>query len=395
MNINNQTPGPVATLLDTLHRDRNAVPWHQRVEIAKGLHEQLKGGGTTADTMALVEFLSCDPKPEVRHAIANHLPLLPDTDFERLAAVMAGDSNAYVQRAVKRAVTKRAKSRKENAKRVVGFDQISQQLKTIEDRHGAMAGRAAKRLAERYTELLVGSMVHDLRSILTHLRANVLTLAADTGRGQGGKEGEAAYKAGKRVKEDLDFLERTVLDMERFTESLSASRSPHKLAELVRAAREQAETVVRNDGAVDVGLVQVDVQVPAWITLRVAPHLLVPALTNIIKNAYEAFAQASPDGAAPTIHIIATADNAWVDLKIRDNGMGFAPEEAVALKPFTPGRRNKTKRNSTGYGLPNAMRNIAAHGGTVQVSSEMNRGATVTVRLPLRDAGVPEMGEKP
>jgi hypothetical protein len=96
-----------------------------------------------------------------------------------------------------------------------------------------------------------------------------------------------------------------------------------------------------------------------------------------------------------TLGAIATADDAWVDLQISDNGMGFAPEEAAALKPFTPGRRNKTKRNSTGYGLPNAMRNIGAHGGTVHVSSEMNRGTTVTVRLPLRDAGAPEMGETP
>lgn len=389
MNPNDQVPGSISALLDALRRDRGAVPWPQRVEIANGLHEHLCGVGANADTMALVEFLSGDPKPEVRHAVARQLPLMLDADFERLVAAMVGDSNAYVRRTVERAVADRARSRKENAKRVVGLDRISQQLRAVEDRHGAVAARAAWRLAERYTELLVGSMVHDLRSILTHLRANASTLAADA------EKAGASHKVGKRVKEDIDFLERTVLDMERFTESLSTAKAPHKLVDLVQAAREQAETVVRSDDAVDVGRIQVDMQVPPWITLHVAPHLLVPALTNIIKNAYEAFAQAPSDGAVPTIVIIATADDAWVDLQISDNGMGFAPEEAAALKPFTPGRRNKTKRNSTGYGLPNAMRNIGAHGGTVHVSSEMNRGTTVTVRLPLRDAGAPEMGETP
>lgn len=389
MNANEQPPISVGGLLDALRRDRNAVPWPQRVDIAKGLEEQFQTGGATADTVALLEFLAADTKPEVRHAVANLLSLLSDADFDRITKMMAGDCHAYVRRSLERAIADRIKAKKETKKRKVGFDQISHQLRTIEDRHGAAAARAAWRLSERYTELLVGSMVHDLRSILTHLRSNASALVADAGKAG------TPHKVGKRVKEDIDFLERTVQDMERFTELLSAAKSPQKLLDLVQSAREQAETVVRNDKFIEVASVKVDIAVPAWITVRVVPHLLVPALTNIIKNAFEAFAQPPADGAVPTISVTATADDEWVDLIVRDNGMGFAPEEAAALKPFTPGRRNKTKRNSTGYGLPNAMRNIAAHGGTVHVDSEENRGSTITVRLPLKDAGAPETGDAP
>lgn len=387
MNHSEQHGESLAGLLESLRRDREALPWPQRVELAQGLQCQVEGGGITPDVAALVDLLAGDPKPEVRHATAHHLKHLPEAQFERLSRVMAGDSNAYVRRTAQRAIADRAKARKDSAKRKLGFDHISQQLKAIEDRHGAAAARAAWRLAEQYTELLVGSMVHDLRSILTHLRANASSLAADA------QKAGAPQKVGRRVKDDIDFLERTVHDMERFTESLAAAKSPHRLLDLVQAAHEQALTVVRADNAIDTGRILVDVQVPAWITVRAVPHLLVPALTNIIKNAFEAFAQPPADDAPAAIAIRATADDAWVDIVIRDNGMGFAPEEAAALKPFTPGRRNKTKRNSTGYGLPNAMRNIAAHGGTVHVESEMNRGTAITVRLPLRDGCATETGD--
>lgn len=387
MNANEQSPISVGGLLEALRRDRNAVPWPQRVDLAKGLQEPLQTGGAIADTIALVEFLASDSKPEVRHAIANLLPVMPDADFERITRMMAGDTNAYVRRSLERALADRAKVKKETKKRKVGFDQISQQLRVIEDRHGAAAARAAWRLSERYTELLVGSMVHDLRSILTHLRSNASALVADAGTVGG------PHKVGKRVKEDIDFLERTVQDMERFTESLDTAKSPQKLLDLVQAAWEQAETAVGHGKSIDVASVKVDIEVPTWITVRVVPHLVVSALTNIIKNAFEAFAQPPTDGAAPVISVAATSDDTWVDLAIRDNGMGFAPEEAAALKPFTPGRRNKTKRNSTGYGLPNAMRNIAAHGGTVHIDSEENRGTAITVRLPLKDAGASDRGD--
>lgn len=376
MNPQEKNLGAIARHLESLRHDREAIPWPQRVVIATGLKAAIQDG-VTADLTELLELLSHDPKPEVRHAIANHLQDLPDDLFERLSQTMAADSHAYVKRTTQHAIAQRAKARKAAAKRKLGIDQISHQLKALEDRHGAAASRAAWRLAERYAELLVGSMVHDLRSILTHLRANALALATDATRAG------ASHKAARRVREDIDFLERTVLDMEQFTQSLATTKSAHKLLELVQAAREQAETVVRMDEAINIDGIRVEARIPASLTVWAVPHLLVPALTNIIKNAFEAFALPPIGGAAPAVSITARADAAWVDVIVKDNGMGFAPEEIAALKPFTPGRRNKTKRNSTGYGLPNAMRNIAAHGGTVNIESEMNRGTTVTVRLPL------------
>lgn len=387
MNVDDPTSLPTVLVLETLRYRRDAIAWAQRVELAVGLRNQIRADGVTPDALSLLDLLACDPKPEVRHAVVQILPHLPDGDFERIANAMAEDCHAYVRRGLQRVVSSRAKTTEKARTRRVGFDQISQQLQAIEQRHGTVAAQAAWRLSERYTQLLVGSMVHDLRSILTHLRANAAILAGDVHRAA------PQQKISQRVKDDIEFLERTVHDMECFTEQLSNAKSPQKLLELVHAAREHAEAAVRKDNSVDLAMVAVHIEIPAWITVHVVPHLLVSALTNIIKNAFEAFAQSPASNAKPAINITAATDDSWVELAVRDNGMGFAPEEITALKPFTPGRRNKTKRNSTGYGLPNAMRNIAAHGGTVQIESEENMGSTITIRLSLKDAGVSEAGD--
>ena len=72
-----------------LRENRQAMPWHERRELAQLLAPALSEINSHAQLADMLDVLAADPKPEVRHAVANHLPLLPDTDFERLAAVMA------------------------------------------------------------------------------------------------------------------------------------------------------------------------------------------------------------------------------------------------------------------------------------------------------------------
>jgi len=83
------------------------------------------------------------------------------------------------------------------------------------------------------------------------------------------------------------------------------------------------------------------------------------------------------------IEITAALAGADVKIVVRDNGQGMSTEEARGPLLFTPGRRNKTKRQSTGYGLPIAARNLTAHGGTLALETQEDEGTTVTMTLPL------------
>ena len=84
------------------------------------------------------------------------------------------------------------------------------------------------------------------------------------------------------------------------------------------------------------------------------------------------------------IDIEATHDRHAVVLAIRDHGIGIAPTELPHI--FERFYRADTARSKQvqGYGLGLAIAKsiIEAHGGTIAVASEKDKGTTFTIRLP-------------
>jgi signal transduction histidine kinase len=67
-----------------------------------------------------------------------------------------------------------------------------------------------------------------------------------------------------------------------------------------------------------------------------------------------------------------------IELSLIDTGKGMPPE--VVAKVFQP--FFSTKPGGTGLGLPTARKIIVAHGGTIDVQSEVGHGTKFTIRLP-------------
>jgi signal transduction histidine kinase len=155
---------------------------------------------------------------------------------------------------------------------------------------------------------------------------------------------------------------------------------PERLAVLVAEALELTRDSVRK-AKFDPELVSVQQDVPESIVVPLARHQIVIALANVLKNAYEAF-QFKGTMRPGAIRIAASTCHKWVTLTIEDTGQGICDEELRTPLLLTPGRRNKSKRHSTGYGLPIAARNVAAHGGLLRLESREDEGTTVTILLP-------------
>ena len=66
-------------------------------------------------------------------------------------------------------------------------------------------------------------------------------------------------------------------------------------------------------------------------------------------------------------------------LHVIDTGPGIGPEAMGRL--FTP--YFTTKSGGTGLGLPTTRRLIEAHGGRIDVHTEVGRGTDFVVRLPV------------
>jgi signal transduction histidine kinase len=122
------------------------------------------------------------------------------------------------------------------------------------------------------------------------------------------------------------------------------------------------------------------------IALSVKPEqdpLMVPmdvdklqqALINIIKNAMESIV-----GAGSIDIVVERQAGERAVIRISDTGSGLAPEEVEKI--FDPDYT--TKEKGLGLGLPIAHEIIRGHGGTIRVRSNVGRGTTFEIVLPIK-----------
>jgi two-component system NtrC family sensor kinase len=97
------------------------------------------------------------------------------------------------------------------------------------------------------------------------------------------------------------------------------------------------------------------------------------AFLNIAINACEAM------GAAGKLRVTTRADAEAVEIAFEDTGPGIPPERLPhVFDPFFT-----TKEKGTGLGLSVVYGIVERHGGVVEVRSEVGRGTTFTIRLPI------------
>ena len=369
---------------DTLARlqdDWHALDWMQRLEIAKTLQTALLQQELSKPAIELARLLASDPKWEVRYVIAGAIHELPPIDFQILAEVLGADQHAYVRSSVAQAVRFRQKENRKRKTKDRAVDCVTEQLAVIEKHHGKKAATQALRLCNRYTGLLVGAMVHDLRSIMTGLSHCSRSLLEST-KGQQVPSPVLEYR--RALQRHVDLLSLSIADMEAFSQDLPQTRALERLEDVIHTALALAQNNVQKSG-LDTSGVAVDVSVPGNLRVSIARHQIVMALTNLLKNSLESFMTPKRRLRTGRISVVATLVNDTVSIVITDNGMGLSDAEARGLMIFTPTRRNKTKPYSTGYGVPIAARNIFAHEGTFQLESTENVGTTVTITLPAAE----------
>jgi PAS domain S-box-containing protein len=120
------------------------------------------------------------------------------------------------------------------------------------------------------------------------------------------------------------------------------------------------------------------------VRLRLARHLpftpidatqIQQVLVNLVKNA----AQAMTKGGALTLQTGETSEEAWVS--VADTGGGIPQEQINRIfEPFYT-----TKKGGSGLGLMIVQRIVRAHGGRIELESQVGRGTTFRIFLPLHE----------
>jgi signal transduction histidine kinase len=114
-------------------------------------------------------------------------------------------------------------------------------------------------------------------------------------------------------------------------------------------------------------------------TLTLDAHLFRRAIDNLLDNA----GKYSLKGGKVTLRCRAMANGTTVE--IQDEGRGIGPSDLPKLfTPFFRADRSRTRATGgVGLGLTLARRIVDAHGGKLEVHSELGQGTTALVQLPL------------
>ena len=209
---------------------------------------------------------------------------------------------------------------------------------------------------------LMSGVAHEVKNPL-----NAMVLQLEVLKARLGEDGERVEPQVEILADEIRRLDRVVKTFLDFTRPVEFHPSDEEIAPLVRevfalaapqAKANHVQLIFAGDGVTP--------------PVHVDRDLIKQALLNLVLNG----CQAMPKGGELTItpHVMSNA----VELEIRDSGVGIPldAQKRIFSLFYT------TKPGGTGIGLAMAFRVVQLHNGTIDFTSEVNRGTTFRITLP-------------
>lgn len=227
---------------------------------------------------------------------------------------------------------------------------------------------------EAAREEWIAGVSHDLRTPLTSIQGYADVLASDYEFDLAEVRQQAGVIATKAAHMD------TLLDDLNLSFRLRADALPLKLerTDLVELARENAVGLANDPRAAGREVFFDEPPGTGEVLVEVDSAMLSRAVGNVLVNA----AVHNPEGAA--IHVGVERETAQAVIRVADDGVGMDEVTRDRLfERYYRGTSTGASAEGTGLGMAIARQIVEAHGGTIEVTSAVAQGTTVTMRLPL------------
>ena len=238
-------------------------------------------------------------------------------------------------------------------------------LVTLRDLDSLESISTQLQVSERLAALgrITAGVAHEVKNPLNSMRLWLENLRESLPREQDG-----ARQAVQVLDKEIDRLDNVVKRFLDFTKPMEVHLEETHLAELLDEVLRVAEPHLR----------QTNVQVARLLPIDVPPvfvdrALLKQAVLNLVLNG----AEAMPDGGQLRLVLSRRGDIA--EITVGDTGRGIAPEHRPKVFQlfFT------TRPEGSGIGLASTFRIVQLHNGSIDFSSEVGRGTTFRIELPL------------
>jgi two-component system sensor histidine kinase KdpD len=228
----------------------------------------------------------------------------------------------------------------------------------------------ASRESERLRSALLDSITHEFRTPLTAIKASVTSLRSAASMNEEQRQDLLAV-----IEEESDRLNRLVgeaVEMAQLdAKEVKLEIGPHQIREAINEALESSRQVL-NEHPVEVRLPE---HLPAalmdvsWIK-KVLHHLL--------ENAAKYSSAGSP------IFVSSEARNHRLITSVADQGSGIDDlERSMIFDKFYRGQSQRYRVQGTGMGLAIVKAIVEAHGGRIEVTSQLGHGSVFSFGLPL------------
>ena len=218
----------------------------------------------------------------------------------------------------------------------------------------------------------VAAVSHEFRSPLTTIRQLAEMLESD--RVESPQRRQTYYGVLTSEAMRLQRMVETLLQFGRMESGAAQYQfQPFELATIIDETAASLEAMARQDG------IRIDLVRPtAPVCVNGDVSAITAAIRNLMENAIKYSAGAS------RIAVEWQQRHDLVEVRVIDHGQGIPVDEQQAIfGTFVRGRAAMaSKVRGTGVGLSMARQIAAAHGGQIQLTSEVGQGSTFTLCLP-------------